>query len=174
MKKRYFIGVILISLGIIWSTIIIPYLIDNILPVQLSNPEKWTQLVYMPSASLSVLIYLALLLIWVYGTYNQRYKTSNEAKQARGQWMLIMGIGIFLNLTALFLCINLIVVQNPPNMSNTFSTNLTQAYPYEYLIPFAFVNAFLLYWLPSCFISQRTLRFIPPFSYRLTSLLEKR
>ena len=43
--------------------------------------------------------------------------------------------------------------------------------PYEFLIPLTVVNGLLLFWLPSCFLTQRTLRFIPPLSYELTTTL---
>ena len=46
--------------------------------------------------------------------------------------------------------------------------------PYELVIPLTIVNAMLLFWLPSCFLTQRTLRFVPPLSYELISLIEKR
>jgi hypothetical protein len=174
MKTRYFIGLILIAIGVSWITLVTQFLLINILPVQLVDPEIWGQQVYLPSAAVSVIIYLSLLAIWVYCTYHQRYRTSNEARLARGQWFLILAIGIGANILTLILFITFSEVQYPANIQNTAGSSFVQWPPYEFLIPLTLINSLLLYWLPSCFISQRTLRFIPPLSYELINLTEKR
>jgi hypothetical protein len=171
MKSRYLIGSVFIVLGVVWSTLITQILLAHILPVQLKNAEIWGQQVYLPSALLSIIFYLSLLTIWVYCTYHQRYKTSSEARKARGQWLLILVMGIGLNIFVLILFSIFTFVEYPSDISNQ---GIVDATPFEFLIPLMIINSIFLYWLPSCFISQRTLRFIPPFSYKLIKLTEKR
>lgn len=149
-------------------------LITDVLPVSLANPQAWAQQIYFPSSALSTLLYIGFLFAWIYYTYNQRCKSSQEAKQTISLWLSLFGMSVVSNIVSLVLFIQLTVVQAPPSQATVAGGTFVNMPPYEYLIPLTLVNALLLFWLPTCFLSQRTLRFIPPLSYELNSLTEKR
>ena len=168
MKKRQIAGGLAISLGIIWIMAITFVALTNFLPVQMKDVIAWAEQVYFPASAVSTIFYIGFLLSWIWYSFNRRCKNSAEVKKTIGNWLLLMGLAILSNITILLIFSNLITVQSS---STQISNNIP---PYEFLIPFAFVNGLLLFWLPSCFLSQRSLRFVPPLSYELNSFIEKR
>lgn len=174
MNKKYLAGGIAIALGVIWITGITYSLITSFLPVSLPNPEAWAQQIYFPSSTVSTLLYIFFLLAWVFYSHTKRCKSSADAKMALGPWLMLLGMSWLSNVVCLVLFIQLTVVQAPANQSAMQGGSFVNNPPYEYLIPLALVNALLLFWLPSVFLTQRTLRFVPPFSYQIQSILEKR
>jgi len=173
MKLRYIAGGLAVALGVIWMTVITHSLITNILDVSLQDPAQWAQQVYLPAGVLSVIIYIGFLLAWIYYSYNCRCKSCIEAKQTISLWISLFCMSIVSNVFSLIIFIEFTVVQGLaiPNSKGLVAVN---APPYEYLVPMTLINGLLLFWLPSCFLSQRTLRFIPPFSYELNTVTEKR
>ena len=174
MKTRYLLGSLAITLGIFWIMLVTSFMIANVLPVALQAPEQWAQQIYLPSASLSTVVYLGFLLAWIYYSFNKRCKNCLEAKQTLGLWLTLFGMSIFSNIVSLILFIQFTVVQATASQAAPGGTLVVNAPPYEFLVPLTLLNGLLLFWLPSCFLSQRTLRFIPPFSYELNTISEKR
>jgi hypothetical protein len=174
MKPRYIAGGLLTAIGVFWMTGITYFLIADLLPVSLQSPAQWAQQVYLPSGALSTIIYLGFLLAWVYYTHNRRCKSCNDAKLSLGLWLSLFGMSIVSNAISLFVFIQFTVVQAAANQAAPGGGTFINAPPYEYLIPMTLINGLILFWLPSCFLSQRTLRFIPPFSYELNTMMDKR
>lgn len=174
MKTRYIAGVIALVLGVFWITGVTHFLIVNIMPVSLQFPAAWADQIYLPSSAVSTVIYFGFLLAWVYYSYNRRCKSCSEAKQTLGLWLSLFGMSVASNIISLILFIQFTVVQAASSQAMPGGGAIVNAPPYEYLIPLTFVNGLLLFWLPTCFISQRTLRFIPPLSYELNTIMEKR
>ena len=174
MKPRYIAGAIAIAIGIFWIVGITRFLITDILPVQLKFPTAWADQIYFPASALSTLLYLAFLGAWIYYSYNSRFKSSEEAKNTISLWFSILAISIISNVISLVLFIQFTVVQAPAMQGAMQGGTFVDMPPYEFLIPMTLINAFLLYWIPSCFLTQRTVRFVPPFSYELNSIAEKR
>lgn len=174
MKLRYIAGGMAIAFGIIWITVVTYTLISDILPVSLQDPARWAQQVYLPSGALSTIMYLGFLLAWVYYSYNRRCKSCNEANQSLGLWFSLFGMSIASNAVSLVLFIQFTIVQGSVSQAAAGGGAFVNAPPYEFLIPLTLINGLLLFWLPSCFLGQRTLRFIPPFSYELNTITEKR
>jgi len=173
MKTRYVLGGLAITMGIFWIMLVTSFLIENY-SLGLRDPIKWSQQIYLPSGALSSILYLCFLLAWIYYTFIRKCKNCLEAKQTLGLWLTLLGMAISSNIVSLVLFINFTTVQ--ATASPNFQTGVIDidAPPYELLIPLTLVNGLLLFWLPSCFLSQRTLRFIPPFSYELNTISEKR
>lgn len=174
MKARYLLGGLAIAFGVIWMTGITHALITDVLPVALQNPQAWAQQVYFPSSAVSTILYLGFLVAWIYYSFNQRCKSCSDAKKTIVVWLMLLGMSIASNIISLILFIQFTVVQAPANQSSMAGGTFVNMPPYEYLVPLTLLNAVLLFWLPSCFLSQRTLRFIPPLSYELNSLTENR
>lgn len=174
MKVRYVVGGLAVAVGVFFIMVITNALITDVLPVALQNPQAWAQQIYFPSSAVSTVLYIGFLLAWVNYSYNRRCKSCAEAKQTVGLWLILFGMSIASNILTLILFIQLTVVQAPPTQSSVAGGTFINLPPYEFLIPLTLINGLLLYWLPSCFLSQRTLRFIPPLSYELTTLTEKR
>lgn len=174
MKVKYFFGGLAIALGVIWMAGITHALITDFLPVALQNPQAWAQQVYFPSSIVSTILYLGFLAAWIFYSLNQRFRSCADAKKSIVLWLTLLGISIASNILSLVFFIQFTVVQAPANQNSIAGGTFINIPPYEYLIPLTLVNGLLLFWLPSCFLSQRTLRFIPPFSYELNSLTEKR
>lgn len=174
MKARYIAGGLAVVLGVVWTMGITHLLITDIFPVSLQFPGEWAQQVYFPSSAVSTVIYLGFLLAWVYYSYNRRCKSCSETKQTLGFWLGLFAMSVASNIISLILFIRLTVVQAASSQAMPGGGAVVNAPPYEYLIPLTIVNGLLLFWLPSCFLSQRTLRFIPPLSYELNTITEKR
>jgi hypothetical protein len=174
MKAKYFAGGLAITVGVIWITGITYALITDVLPVSLQNPQAWAQQIYLPSSAVSSLVYVGFLMAWIFYTYNRRCKNSDEAKQTISLWLSLFGMAVISNIISLILFIQFTIVQAPAVAASVGGGSFVDAPPYEFLVPLTFINALLLFWLPTCFLSQRTLRFIPPFSYELNTLTEKR
>ena len=174
MKKRYFVGGLTIAFGVFWIMVITFGLITDVLPVSLQNPAAWAQQIYFTASAISTLLYLGFLLAWVYYSYNRRCANCAEAKQTINIWLSLLGMAVISNITVLVLFIQFTVVQAPASQAALAGASFVNAPPYEFLIPLTFVNGLLLFWLPTCFLSQRTLRFIPPMSYELNTITEKR
>ena len=174
MKLRYIAGGLAIAIGIVWITGVTYTLISDILPVSLAAPTQWAQQVYLPSGALSTILYLGFLLAWIYYSYNRRCKSCIETKQTIGLWISLFSMAIVSNVISLVIFIQFTVVQGLANQAAPGGGAFVNAPPYEYLIPLTLINGLLLFWLPSCFLSQRTLRFIPPFSFELNTITEKR
>ena len=174
MKARYIAGGLAVVLGVIWIMGVTHFLIVNILPVALKDPAAWADQIYFPSSAVSTVIYFGFLLAWVYYSYNRRCKSCSEAKQTLGLWLGLFGMSVASNIISLILFIQLTVVQAASSQAMPGGGAVVNAPPYEYLIPLTLINGLLLFWLPSCFLSQRTLRFIPPLSYELNTITEKR
>lgn len=174
MKPIYLLGIIAIAIGILWINVVTSFLLTNVLPLSVPVVEIWAESVYSPSAIVSTLIYLVLLLSWVFFSSKQRCKSSSETRNYKSLWYSLFFLGTVCNMISLFLFIKLTNVDYGtfPSMQQGF---IRSDWPgWEFLIPFTFVNAILIFWLPSTFLTMKTLRFIPPFSYQLCSLLEKR
>lgn len=149
-------------------------LITDVLPVSLQRPDEWAQQIYFPASAVSTLIYVGFLLAWVYYSYNRRCANCAEAKHTISIWLSLFAMAVISNIIVLILFIQFTVVQAPATQVALAGASFVNAPPYEFLIPLTLVNGLLLFWLPSCFLSQRTLRFIPPISYELNTLTEKR
>lgn len=174
MKARYVVGTIAIAVGVIWIMGVTRALITDVLPVSLKDPGSWADQVYFPSSAVSTLLYAGFLLAWLYYSYNKRCKSSEEAKHSIGLWLSLFAMAVLSNVISLVLFIQLTVVQAPAMPGTLAGGSFISAPPYEFLVPLTFINGLLMFWLPSCFLSQRTLRFIPPFSYEINSMTEKR
>jgi hypothetical protein len=174
MKPRYLFGGLFVLIGIFWITGITQLLITSVLPVQLRNPEAWAQQIYFPASAISTILYLSLLFAWIFYSAKARFASSSQAKTAITLWLLLFIASIVGNIIALVLCIQLIVVVGSSSQALLGGGTFVSVPPYEFLVPFTLINAALLFWLPSCFLTQRTLRFIPPLSFELSSLIEKR
>ena len=174
MKARYVAGGLAIAFGVVWIMVITIGLITDVLPVSLQNPVAWAQQIYFPAGAVSTLLYVGFLLAWVYYSYNRRCKNCAEAKQTINIWLSLFGMAVISNIIVLILFIQFTVVQAPASQAALAGASFVNAPPYEFLIPLTLVNGLLLFWLPTCFLSQRTLRFIPPMSYELNTLTEKR
>lgn len=174
MKSRFIFGGIFVCLGIIWIVGITHYLIVEVLPVQLQSPQAWAEQVYFPASSISTLIYLGFLFSWIYYSFNSRFTSSSNAKSSISLWFILFIISIISNIIVLVICVEGIKVIAPAQQSLLQGGSFISYPPYEWLIPFTILNGILLFWLPSCYLTQRTLRFIPPLSYELISLTEKR
>jgi len=171
MKSKYFFGGLFILLGIVWISGITHFLITNVLPVQLQDPTAWAQQVYFRASSLSTLFYLGFLFAWVTYSFNSRYKNSSDARAKIIVWFSLFIASIVTNMVVLALCIQFTTVVVPGSQQIMGGGTFVNTPPYEFLMPLTTVNVLLLYWLPSCFLSLRTLRFVPPFSYEITSAL---
>ena len=174
MKGRYFVGGASVIVGVFWISAFTFFLLTSVLPVQLMHPNIWSEQVYLPAASVSTILYVVLLTCWIFFTTRQRCDSSAEARGYLGLWFTLFGVSWLCNIITLILFIQLTTVVYPANLTTAQGTAFVQFPPYEYLVPLTFINALLLFWLPSVFLSQRTLRFIPPFSYTLCSITEKR
>jgi hypothetical protein len=174
MKPRYFLGALAVALGIIWIVGITHTLITDVFSVNLQNPAAWADQIYLPSSVFSTLLFLGFLLAWIYYTFSSRFKRCLDAKQTFGLWTLLFAMSVLSNIICLVLFIQFTVVQAPASQNAIGGGTFVDIPPYFELIPLTFVNGLLLFWLPSCFLSQQTLRFIPPFSYELNSLTEQR
>ena len=174
MKARYVAGGLTIAFGVFWIMAVTFGMITDVLPVSLQDPPAWAQQIYLPASAVSTLLYIVFLLAWVYYSYNRRCANCLEAKQTISIWLSLFGMAVFSNIIVLVLFIQFTVVQAPASQAAQAGASYVNAPPYEFLIPLTFVNGLLLFWLPTCFLSQRTLRFIPPMSYGLNTLMEKR
>ncbi|WP_255002199.1 hypothetical protein [Cyanobium sp. HWJ4-Hawea] len=149
-------------------------LITDVLPVSLQSPAAWAQQIYFPASAVSTLLYVGFLLAWVNYSYNKRCANGKEAQQTITIWLSLLGMAIVSNIIVLVLFIQFTIVQAPATQAALGGASFVNAPPYEFLIPLTLVNGLLLFWLPTCFLSQRTLRFIPPMSYELNTFTEKR
>ena len=140
-------------------------------PCPAPEPLAWAQQVYFPASSLSTVLYLGFLLAWVFYSVNSRFTSSSKAKTTITLWLLLFIAAIVSNIVALVLCIQFITVVGSSTQQFLGGGTFVNIPPYEFLIPLTVVNGLLLFWLPSCFLTQRTLRFIPPLSYELTTTL---
>ena len=174
MKKKHYAGALSITIGVIWIMAITFVLITDILPVSLQNPSAWAQQIYFPASAISTILYIAFLLTWIYYSFNRRCKNSAEAIKTTSLWLILLGMGVVSNIIILILFIQFTVVQAPAMAGSMAGASFVNSPPYEFLIPLTLINGLLLFWLPTCFLSQRTLRFIPPFSYKLNTMIEKR
>jgi len=174
VKKKHYAGALSITIGVIWIIAITFILITDILPVSLQNPSAWAQQIYLPASAISTILYIAFLLTWIYYSFNRRCKNSAEANQTTSLWFILLGMAVVSNIIILILFIQFTVVQAPAMAGAMAGASFVNSPPYEFLIPLTLINGLLLFWLPSCFLSQRTLRFIPPFSYQLNTIIEKR
>ena len=172
MKARYVAGGLAIAFGVIWIMGITFGLITDVLPVSLERPVEWAQQIYFPASAVSTLIYVGFLLAWVYYSYNRRCANCSEAKQTISIWLSLLGMAVISNIIVLILFIQFTVVQAPATQAALAGASFVNAPPYEFLIPLTLINGLLLFWLPTCFLSQRTLRFIPPRSQRVAELGE--
>lgn len=171
MKSKYFFGGLFVLLGILWIVGATHFLITDVFPVQLQDPLAWAQQVYFPASSISTVLYLGFLLAWVFYSFNSRFTSSSKAKTTITLWLLLFIAAIVSNIVALVLCIQFITVVGSSTEQFLGGGTFVNIPPYEFLIPLTVVNGLLLFWLPSCFLTQRTLRFIPPLSYELTTTL---
>lgn len=174
MKKKHYAGAFSIAFGVIWIMLITFALITDVLPVSLQYPSAWAQQIYFPASAISTTLYIAFLLTWIYYSFNKRCKNSAEAIKTTRLWFSLLGMAISSNILILILFIQFTVVQAPAMAGSMAGASYVNSPPYEFLIPLTLINALLLFWLPTCFLSQRTLRFIPPFSYQLNAIIEKR
>lgn len=174
MKARYVAGGLAIAFGVIWIMGITFGLITNLLPTSLQYPDVWAQQIYFPASAVSTLLYVGFLSAWIYYSYNRRCANCAEAKQTISIWLSLFGMAVISNIIVLILFIQFTVVQAPATQATVAGASYVNAPPYEFLIPLTLVNGVLLFWLPTCFLSQRTLRFIPPMSYELNTIMEKR
>ena len=174
MKERYVTGGLTIAFGVFWIVGITFGMITDVLPVSLQHPLAWAQQIYLPASAVSTLLYIGFLLAWVYYSYNKRCANSLEARQTISIWLSLFGMALISNIIVLVLFIQFTVVQAPASQATLGGASFVNAPPYEFLIPLTLVNGLLLFWLPTCFLSQRTLRFVPPMSYELNTLTEKR
>lgn len=174
MKSKYFFGGFFVFLGIVWTVGIMRFLITDVYPVELQDPLAWAQQVYFPASAISTLLYLAFLFAWIFYSLNSRFRSSANAKATISLWLTLLAMSIASNIITLVICIQFITVLAPGAQNILGGGTFVNTPPYELVIPLTIVNAMLLFWLPSCFLSQRTLRFVPPLSYELISLTEKR
>lgn len=174
MKAKYAFGGLSVLFGILWIVGITHWLITDVLPVQLQDRIAWAEQVYFPVSSLSTLLYLGFLFAWIFYSFNSRFRSSSSAKASISLWLILFVISIFSNIIVLVVCVEAITVIAPASKDLLGGGNFVAYPPYEFLVPFTIINGLLLFWLPSCFLTQRTLRFIPPFSYEISSLTEKR
>jgi hypothetical protein len=174
MKARYVAGGLAIAFGVIWIMGITFGLITNVLPVSLQNPDAWAQQIYFPASAVSTLLYVGYLFAWVYFSYNRRCANYAEAKKTIVIWLSLFAMALITNIIVLILFIQFTIVQAPATQATLGGASFVNAPPYEFLIPLTLINGLLLFWLPTCFLSQRTLRFIPPLSYELNTITEKR
>ena len=171
MKLKYFLGGLFVLVGILWIVGITHFLITDVLPVQLQDPVAWAQQVYFRASSISTVLYCCFLLVWVIYSFNSRNTSSNIAKTKFTIWLGLFIAAIISNIIILALCIQFITVVGSSTQQLLGGGTFVNNPPYEFLVPLTIVNGLLLFWLPSCFLSQRTLRFIPPLSYELTTTL---
>ncbi len=174
MKSKYFFGGFFVFLGIVWTVGIMRFLITDVYPVELQDPLAWAQQVYFPASAISTLLYLAFLFAWIFYSLNSRFRSSANAKATISLWLTLLAMSIASNIITLIICIQFITVLAPGTQNILGGGTFVNTPPYELVIPLTIINAMLLFWLPSCFLSQRTLRFVPPLSYELISLTEKR
>jgi len=174
VKKKHYAGAFTIAIGVIWIMGITFALITDVLPVSLQNPSAWAQQIYFPASAISTILYIAFLMTWIYYSFNRRCKNSEEAIQTTSLWFTLLGMAVSCNIIILILFIQFTIVQAPAMPGSMAVDSFVNSPPYEFLIPLTLINGLLLFWLPTCFLSQRTLRFIPPFSYQLNTIIEKR
>ena len=174
MKSRYFLGGFFVFIGIVWTVGIMQFLIINVYDTQLQNPSAWASQVYLPAGAISTLLYLGFLFAWIFYSLNSRFRSSANARATITLWVTLLAMSIASNIITLIVCIQFITVLAPGTQNLLGGGTFVDVPPYELVFPLTIVNAILLFWLPSCFLSQRTLRFVPPLSYELISLSEKR
>ena len=174
MKSKYFFGGLFIFIGIVWIIGVTQFLITDVYAAELQFPSAWAVQVYFPAGAISTLLYLGFLFAWIIYSFNSRFRSSGKARATITLWLTLLGMSIVSNIITLIICIETITVFTPANKNFTLGADVLNSPPYELLVPLTIVNAILLFWLPSCFLSQRTLRFVPPLSYELISLSEKR
>lgn len=174
MKPRYLFGVLFIAIGIAWIVGITQILITSVFPVELQNPQAWAQNIYFPASAVSTILYLAFLFAWIFYSAKARFSSSSQAKSTIGLWLLLFAASIVSNVVVLVLYIQLTPSVTAASAALLGGGTFVSVPPYQYLVPLTIVNGALLFWLPSCFLTQLTLRFIPPLSFEFSSLIEKR
>ena len=174
MKPRYLFGVLFIAIGIGWIVGITQILITSVLPVQLQSPQAWAQNIYFPASAVSTILYLTFLFAWIFYSAKARFSSSSQAKATISLWLILLAASIVGNVVILVLYIQLTPSYAAASQALLGGGTFVSIPPYEYLVPLTVVNGALLFWLPSCFLTQRTLRFIPPLSFEFSSLIEKR
>lgn len=174
MKPRYLVGGLLVFLGIVWIVGVTRLLITDFLDVQVRDLVAWADQIYFPASSWSTFFYIVFLLAWIFYSTKARFSSSSQAKTSLTLWLLLFLASIVSNIAVLIFCIQTITVIGLGSAAAPIGGNFTESPPYEYLIPLTLINGLLLFWLPSCFLTQKTIRFVPPFSHELTSLIEKR
>lgn len=168
MYRRYIAGSALFFLGIMWTIPITHFLIVSVLPVSLRDPEAWTTRIYYPAAIASVISYVFSLFSWILYSYSKRINGFYEAMAEFPRWFACLVAALCSNFFWLYF---FVTTQVAPMQGNNGLPSISDSPPYDYLIPLMLINLALLFWLPSCFLSQRSLRNIPWLSYRVRSLI---
>ena len=168
MKSKYFFGGLFVLIGILW--IVGATLLDHRRFPCSSRPLGLGATGLFSASSMSTICTWVFVGVGLY-SFNSRFTSSSKAKTTITLWLLLFIAAIVSNIVALVLCIQFITVVGSSTQQFLGGGTFVNIPPYEFLIPLTVVNGLLLFWLPSCFLTQRTLRFIPPLSYELTTTL---